>query len=72
MSLYSIFLSKITDYVQKHGEEVFFCSTTPSAFAPPPKNEKNMLPNIVESCYKNLPEPALMTMRNEGRRRRLL
>ena len=50
VSLYRMFLSKITDYVQKHGKEIFFCSTTRSAFAPPPKKEKNKLPNIVESC----------------------
>ena len=55
VSLYSMFLSKVTDYVQKHGEEIFFCSTTRSAFAPPSKKEKNKLPNIVESCKENPP-----------------
>ena len=37
VSLYSMFLSKVTDYVQKHGQDIFFCSTTRSAFTLPPK-----------------------------------
>ena len=47
VSLYSMFLSKVTDYVQKHGEEIFFCCTTRSTFDPPPKKEKNKLTIIV-------------------------
>ena len=44
-----MFNSKVKNYVQIHGEDTFFCSTTRNAFALAPKKEKNTkLPLIVE------------------------
>ena len=59
VSLYSMFLSKITDYVQKNGDKIFFCSSTWTAFTTPTMKKNNKLENIVKSCKKDPPRTSI-------------
>ena len=59
VSLYSMFLSKITDYMQKNGDKIFFCSSTWTAFTTPTMKKNNKLENIVKSCKKDPPRTSI-------------
>ena len=41
VNLYTMFHSKVKNYMRIHGKDAFFCSTTRNVFTLVPKNEKN-------------------------------
>ena len=57
VNIYTMFHSKVENYMRIHGKDTFFCSTTLNVFTLVPKNEKNTkllliveLPDIDPNC----------------------